>query len=645
MTYEQKKAEDEGRIPKTEPRTYAPLSKEEMEKKSFGEKVKDFSKGVVDKAKDRFGELQKKETPVYENPKQDVTYREQGDTTKNQNALQTAYGQTPDLIKAGVETGDKASKSIQNVDVPRAKMMNYADIIRNPEMEGQRANWILNSLKSGLASALSGKDYQSNLNKYNQAMAENYAQNVASRDTAATKAAVEDIEAGNKAEMGKQVQMSDSVMENALKRYGLLEDTETKRQVLQQLMKDAVQNPTASVWKDLNADEQLAVMSLMQVYNGDYTLGSMLLQKYGDDFMAIIDGLMNKLGLTGDKKQGGGSNGPTPSQAITLSTGEQVDPAQVKTKEEKQKIIEDILNDNTLNPQQKYKKAQQFDQTTQVLGGVNGTYNVANKDISEGVGWGVEKQLNDTNDFTKAIDDINIKLNAGKISGQEALSKLNELEGKYDTISDPVGMYRVQLNGLIRDAQSAIVTEEIKGIMDNPELDSVSKKEYLKDIQTKYPGYVAQDPSLKKDIDNQLTSLNFNIVYQDPYVKNFTSDFTKSVGVGKKDKYNKSFKIKNDGNIEVYDVDGKKIGFVNFNENPASVKYEDVINYIKNNTSIENVRKSMGGNLTNEQLAFTFKTSPIYKVLQRAATGTMTQHYPEISKELYNIYNSWENLK
>ena len=53
MTYEQKKAEDEGRIPKTDnlPRTYTPLSKEELEKKSFGEKVKDFSKGVVDKAK------------------------------------------------------------------------------------------------------------------------------------------------------------------------------------------------------------------------------------------------------------------------------------------------------------------------------------------------------------------------------------------------------------------------------------------------------------------------------------------------------------------------------------------------------------------------------------------------------------------
>ena len=642
MTYEQKKAEDEGRIPKTDnlPRTYTPLSKEELEKKSFGEKVKDFSKGVVDKAKDRFGKLQKKETPTYENPKQDVTYREQGDTTKNQDAMQTAYEQTPDLIKAGVETGDKASKSIQNVDVPRAKMMNYADILRNPEMEGQRANWILNLLKSGVASALSGKDYQSNLNKYNQAMAENYAQNVASRDTAATKAAVEDIEAGNKAEMGKQVQMSDAVMENALKRYGLLEDTETKRQVLQQLMKDAVQNPTASVWKDLQDEEKLAVMTLMQVYNGDYTLGSMLLQKYGDDFMAVIDGLMTKLGLTGDKKQGGGADSPTPSKVITLSTGEQVDPTAFRTTEENQKIIDDILNDTTLTPQEKYRKAQQFDQKLFQNGSLR-----HDTTVSTAVGFGVEKQQSNTDDFTKSIDDINIKLDSGKLSGTEALKKLQALESKYDAISDPMGMYRKQLEGLIQQAQSKIVSDEMKGIMDNTELDASSKRDYLKDLQNKYPEYIAQDPSLKKDIDNQLTSLNFNIVYQEPYVDNFNANLTNTVGVGKKPKNNKTFKIDGYGNIKVYDNNGKEIEVVNFMAKPSNVNYGDLIAYIKDNTSIEKVRKSMGGNLTNEQLAFTFKTSPIYKVLQKASASNMTKAFPDLYNELADIYDSCENLR
>jgi hypothetical protein len=208
-----------------------------------------------------------------------------------------------------------------------------------------------------------------------------------------------------------------------------------------------------------------------------------------------------------------------------------------------------------------------------------------------------------------------------------------------------MGMYRRQLDGLIKQAQSTIVSDEMKGIMNNAELDASSKRDYLKDLQSKYPEYIAQDPSLKKDIDNQLTTLDFNIVYQEPFVDKFTNNLTQSLGVAKKEKNNKSFKIRNDGYINLYNNDGKQVGFVDFENNPSMVNYKDVIEYIKNNTSIETVRKSMGGNLTNGQLAFVFKSSPIYKTLQKATMGNMTKKYPEIFNELADIYDSWENLR
>ena len=277
----------------------------QIEEKTSVEEEKPKNKNIFQKANDvvdKIKENQEAKKNSYVDPynqKQEVDYRQQTTPTVNQQNMADTIGQTEDLIQRGAEEGEKANKALQNVEVPRSKLVSYNDIMKSDEFKGQRLPYMANAIGTNLANLLTGKDYQSYLKQQNQAMSDTYAQNKAARDTAATQANIQDIEAGNKAEMGKYVQMSDAEVEQALKRYGLLEDQETKKQVLDELISQATgKTGNDAQWKKLNAEEKFAVMALQQVYNGDYSVASMFLEKYGDDIAQIIDGLFEKLGIT-----------------------------------------------------------------------------------------------------------------------------------------------------------------------------------------------------------------------------------------------------------------------------------------------------------------------------------------------------------
>ena len=133
-------------------------------------KVKDFGEKAVGKAKDlgtrftdRFKDAQekaqtKKEYNDYFNGKQDPHYRVPSKMSARQKEMADTIEQTPDLIQTGAEKGEEANKAMQNIEVPRSKLVSYNDIINSDEFKGQRTPYMVNAIGSNLANLLTGKE-------------------------------------------------------------------------------------------------------------------------------------------------------------------------------------------------------------------------------------------------------------------------------------------------------------------------------------------------------------------------------------------------------------------------------------------------------------------------------------------------------
>lgn len=591
------------------------------------------------------------------NQKQDVTYRQQTAPSGNQQNMSDAISQTEDLIQRGATEGERTNKTLQNVEIPRSKLVSYNDIINSDEFKGQRVPYLANAIGSNLANLLTGKDYQSYLKQQNQAMSDTYAQNKAARDTAATQANIQDIEAGNKAEMGKYVQQSDAITEQALKRYGLLEDQETKKQVLDELINQATgKSGKDAEWNKLNAEEKFAVMALQQVYNGDYSVASMFLEKYGDDFARIIDGLFEKLGITRNGQPpattGGGNEPPAPTGPSVDAYGNEVT-SDGKTKyaklmipgneeptlvplypattmngdAEQQKVADYILGLPNISNEQKLALAQSYDSQIPKLAQIPG----------QSVEKKVQGKINKDNKFAEKIE----ALAKGKTS-EQVYDALIGMASDGSALADPdvVKQYEdaVALYGqkTVQDKVNSILSQD---------METKDKIKAVEDLAKtgKYKNLITQNPELQKFMENTNTDLMNRYTYIDPYTKkvagSFYNDLGKTTGANK-------FTINDDGTIKLQV--GKKtrvlnpysaIGISNVGTTPDAF-----LSSLKKNVTMDSVRRQIDPSKTNEEVAAIFKNSPMYKMLE-GIVNTSDQKLINNKEwnELSSIYYDWNS--
>lgn len=619
-------------------------------------KGKDF-KNALDNSKVA-GEKPKEYVDPY-NQKQDVTYRTPNAPDTNEQNMTNSVGQTEDLIQRGATEGEKANKTLQNVEIPRSKLVSFGDIIKSDEFKGQRVPYMANAIGTTLANALSGlsgREYDSYLKQQNQAMSDTYAQNKAARDTAATQANIQDIEAGNKAEMGKYVQQSDAITEQALKRYGLLEDQETKKQVLGELIEQATgKTGNAAQWNSLNADEKFAVMALQQVYNGDYSVASMFLEKYGDDFARIIDGLFEKLGITrtGNGTEptgnGGGNVNPTPN---TDAYGNEIT-SDGKTKyaqlmipgneeptlvplypatttngdAEQQKVADYILSLPNVTNQQKIALAQSYDSQIPKLAQIPG----------QSVEKKVQGKINKDNKFAEKIE----SLAKGKTS-EQVYDALIGMASDGSALADPdvVRQYEdaVALYGqkTVQDKVNSILSQDMETKDKIAEIGKLAET-------GKYKNLIAQNPELQKFMENTNTDLMNRYTYIDPYNKKASGRFYNALnGTTGGNK----FIIKDDGTIEI--IGGKKpkilnpysaVGISNANTNP-----DVFLSTLLNNITMDSVRSQIDPSMTDEEIIPIFKNSPMYKMLEGIAN---TKDIKLINNKYWNdvvaAYDKWNS--
>lgn len=245
---------------------------------TFADKVKNWGEGFKNKVtgvKDKMlaDVLQKNASP-------EVPYDLAGSTLKDAN-----------------EEGLAANRAIQSTEIPKLKRATIKDILLNPEYEGIRdslASQAINARGANFMKGLAGKEggYESAIDKYNKEQAARYSADVANRDTTATQAQLDALNAANKRDVGELLQRADFDVEKELERKGLLYDTESKKQVIEQMIDDS------KVFKEKvpNPDDRLLLTAYQQYLSGDATALDAFITTYGTQLADKLDGLIKSIG-------------------------------------------------------------------------------------------------------------------------------------------------------------------------------------------------------------------------------------------------------------------------------------------------------------------------------------------------------------
>ncbi len=512
--------------------------------------------------------------------KQKVDYRTSttptGDNADRQADMKNTVNSTDDLIKTGEQIGAEANAALQNVDIPRSKLVSYNDIMKSDEFKGQRLPYMANAIGTNLANLLTGKDYQSYLKQHNQTMADTYAQNKAARDTAATQANIQDIEAGNKAEMGKQVQMSDAITEQALKRYGLLEDQETKKQILNEIVMQAT-GKGMDKWNTLSASEKLAAMALMQAYNGDYSVASMVIEKYGDKVFNAIDKLLGiNNGANGSgENTGNGQPTATVSNNIVLANGTEITPEEyeqnkgkyievpqpngqppkifpvyhekafkpnARTDQDVQETIDAIVNNNLLSDDEKIELAKRADGISEE----NSAWkNYWSSDPSVRVWTGVSNALREKNQVSGLESEIT--------NNYYNLKELEKLKKQVEKSGNEL------LQTYYNDAyKAATVNQSVADLKQSNDYTTEEKIKYLEDMVSnpEYADIINRNPKLQEKIKVAQQGYEIRQKYNDPLL-----DMTNSRMATEMRNKNNTWQVTQNGNLVTanYDKSGNLV--------------------------------------------------------------------------------------
>ena len=211
---------------------------------------------------------------------------------KNATPPEVDWAKAGETLKESHEKGLQANRAIQNSEIPKWKRMTINDVLFNPEYEGIRdsiASQAVNARGANFLKGLAGKDgnYTSAIDQYNNQQAQRYSDAVADRDKRALEAQLQADEAANKRDVGAVLQRADTYLGRELDRWGLLYDTETKKQVLFQMIKDSKE------FDRLVPDPQdrLLLTAYQQYLSGDATALDSLVSTYGTDLVEKIDGL------------------------------------------------------------------------------------------------------------------------------------------------------------------------------------------------------------------------------------------------------------------------------------------------------------------------------------------------------------------
>lgn len=213
---------------------------------------------------------------------------------ENATAPAVDYSKAGETLQAADEKGLQANRAIQNAEIPKWKRMTLNDILFNPEYEGIRDSIASQAVKARGANFLAGLagkngNYTSAIDQYNNQQAQRYSDAVADRDTRALEAQLQADEAANKRDVGAELQRADTYLGRELDRWGLLYDTETKKQVLDQMVADSKAFAEALP----NPEDRLMLTAYQQYLSGDATALDSIVSTYGTQILDKVSDLVD----------------------------------------------------------------------------------------------------------------------------------------------------------------------------------------------------------------------------------------------------------------------------------------------------------------------------------------------------------------
>ena len=624
-------------------------------------------KGVIDTVKGWFNKGNKETVPQSDT----TSYLPETMGDKEQSLYQNVASNDVDSDTKLQEQGQGKKEAIESV-VPRYDKKTWKSLMADPNMSwDQKAELVLNGLGGALSAADTGQVQQTDKKQINDAITQQYAENIADRDKRAMNAQIEPLEALNKQQTDVELRLRDTPVSAYIDRYNAEQSAETKKQVLEALIKDK------GTWSRLSNQQKMDTLSYIQALDGNGSLLGMALQEFGPDVLnwlksmtkgngeeaetsnastesITIDGVQVNTRPGGEINQNDYNENPDNYMVFPAYGGKSpivlkklgmlrfgIDNAGAKADRE---WVRQYLADNpNLTPEEKIAYAQEYEASMppaykflerQVKLDME---NAGEKNPSfQGIEVPVDKMKNSQDDkglktrkdnateVQTEINNIQSQVTNGSMTPSDAIKKIDALAPKMENMEDGAGLIALKAEGLMRD----YVMQDIKGYVEsdakNPMKNATASLSSLERMVEQYGDKIAQDPTLREKVDNMYTKYRYQENYIDPFMKSIGQSVyeTRNASGVPGD----SWKIGSDGQIwdmDPYNLSGKykPIDFATYqwdkNKN-AKANAISALTSVYDKANPETVKKNMGS-VPIEGQGEVFRESPIYKFMESLA--------------------------
>jgi hypothetical protein len=550
-------------------------------------------------------ELEKEEGTLNQSKNAPYSFSPKGNFEKS--LYKNVEGNTPDVTEGAKKTGQQTAEEIQKV-VPRNSVKTWKDIWNDPQFKGKRGAYLTDTIGGVLSSLGTGQKSQTAMNQMNKVLEDQYATDVADVNTRAKNAQIEPLEAANKQKTDLELRLADTVANSYLERYKAAQDAETKKQILEQMIKDS------SVWSELDFKDKLDTIMYLRTTAGQGSVLDMMLQEYLPTIL-------------GEKKNSGVGNGGGSGTAVDADGDgvPDIDYEDELTKWKMKTVLGNIGAEGNEMPLT-----------------VQGLIDADPAELLETIGASgrdVDEVLNELEDALWNTNLNDYKLADYQIAGDRTdaakiikkTRKLNNefnddikkaLKGKsnekiYENLLDlgePENTGLVaKYNDLVAEYGAKAIEDQVNNIKDM-DITAKEKTTMIKQLRRNpnYQSIISTNPELRDWLSDEDIKLTYQAQYGEPLNNEIMTRFSSNYG---NKKYN--YRVKSNGNIEI--KKGKSyVGEINPNSalgisNRTNVK--DFLIFMAENASPTNVQLMMGS-LSPEELNTVFTNSSFYKTLE-----------------------------
>lgn len=569
-------------------------------------------------------ELEKEEGTLNQSKNAPYSFSPKGNFEKS--LYKNVEGNVPDVTEGAKKTGQQTAEEIQKV-VPRNSVKTWKDIWNDPQFKGKRGAYLTDTIGGVLGSLGTGQKSQTAMNQMNKVLEDQYATDVADVNTRAKNAQIEPLEAANKQKTDLELRLADTVANSYLERYKAAQDAETKKQILEQMIKDS------SVWSELDFKDKLDTIMYLRTTAGQGSVLDMMLQEYLPTIL-------------GEKKNSGAGNGGGSGTAVDVDGDgtPDVDYEDALTNWKMKTIIANIGAEGNETPLT-----------------VQGLVDADPAELLETIsasGRDVDEVLDELEDALWKVDTSGYKGKYADIvgeqnSGNQIIRKTRKLYNEFNddikkalkgksnekiyenllNMGQPENTGLVaKYNDLVAEYGAKAIEDQVNNIKDM-DITAKEKTTMIKQLR-KNPNYqsiISTNPELRDWLSDEDIKLTYQAQYGEPLNKEIMARFSSNYG-----NKNYTYRVKADGNIEI--KNGKKyVGEINPNSmlgisNRTNVK--NFLSFIAENASPTNVRIMMGSSLSPEELNMVFTNSSFYKTLEGVVNNK------DLQKEYANNPNS-----